>query len=252
MYKPNCYLFSRSDIHNWEDWHPVELSNQVFFQMWSKRMFPYSEISEGDVIYIGDMKSRRIYWEVRVSALVKRDNLKNRGAIARVLRNVYGLNATDLNEYYRTSQDFNVLIAWAPRVMAKHDIHLGSFHFGRNGYQKLSAADMKLLKIPSLKSGKALAIPDNEFDVSRENAKTIPNRTRYIPLSVRRAVIVRDQAKCIGCGSRVNLHFDHKLPVARGGGNQLSNIRLLCARSNLAKGVKGPSTKLACLIRKTN
>ena len=252
MRKPNCYLFSRTDIHNWDDWHPAELANQVFFQMWAKRMLPYNEILEGDVIYIGDTKSRRIYWEVRVAALVKRDNLKNRRAIARILRNVYGINATDLNEYYRTSQDSNILIAWAPRVMAKHDIHLGSFHFGQNGYKKLSAVDMKLLKIPSLKSGRALAIPDNEFDVSRENAKTNPNRTRYIPLSVRRAVIVRDQAKCIGCGSRVNLHFDHKLPVARGGGNQLSNIRLLCAKSNLAKGVKGPFTKLACLKRKTN
>ena len=63
---------------------------------------------------------------------------------------------------------------------------------------------------------------------------------REIPAAVRDAVFVRDGGRCTftssdgtRCESRKSLEVDHIRPVAAGGTNQLSNLRLLCAAHNL-------------------
>ncbi|MBI3811464.1 MAG: HNH endonuclease, partial [Nitrospirae bacterium] len=61
------------------------------------------------------------------------------------------------------------------------------------------------------------------------------NRSRIIPPEVKQAVWVRDGGKCVLCGSRANLHYDHIIPVAKGGGNTVENIQVLCADCNLKK-----------------
>ena len=62
---------------------------------------------------------------------------------------------------------------------------------------------------------------------------------RIIPSQVKQAVWKRDQGKCIECGSKDNLHFDHILPFSKGGSSVLiENIQLLCARHNLQKSDK--------------
>jgi Holliday junction DNA helicase RuvB len=56
-----------------------------------------------------------------------------------------------------------------------------------------------------------------------------------IPSEVRREVWRRDGGKCVRCGSRERLEFDHIIPVARGGSNTARNIELLCEICNRAK-----------------
>jgi len=63
---------------------------------------------------------------------------------------------------------------------------------------------------------------------------------RQIPAAVRDAVFVRDGGRCtfegpggMRCESRKGLEVDHIRPVAAGGNNNLSNLRLLCAAHNL-------------------
>ena len=64
-------------------------------------------------------------------------------------------------------------------------------------------------------------------------------QTRLIPSDVKKEVWKRDGGKCILCGSIKNLHFDHDLPFSKGGTSLTAkNIRLLCARCNLAKSDK--------------
>jgi HNH endonuclease len=60
--------------------------------------------------------------------------------------------------------------------------------------------------------------------------------SRAIPQGVKIAVSVRDQGKCVQCGSTEDLHFDHKVPWSRGGTNTVNNIQLLCGRCNRRKG----------------
>jgi hypothetical protein len=60
--------------------------------------------------------------------------------------------------------------------------------------------------------------------------------TRLIPSHVKLEVWKRDGGKCVKCGSKTNLHFDHIIPYSRGGTSlDAKNIQLLCARHNLQK-----------------
>ncbi len=64
-----------------------------------------------------------------------------------------------------------------------------------------------------------------------------PNR--QIPSWVKQAVFKRDHGKCVMCGAINQLHFDHDLPFSKGGTSITpENVRILCARHNLAKSAK--------------
>ncbi|MBV8860157.1 MAG: HNH endonuclease, partial [Acidobacteria bacterium] len=56
--------------------------------------------------------------------------------------------------------------------------------------------------------------------------------------AVKLLVYTRDEGKCVRCGSMENLHFDHIIPVSKGGGTSESNIQLLCDYCNLQKSDK--------------
>jgi len=57
---------------------------------------------------------------------------------------------------------------------------------------------------------------------------------RLIPTLVKSEVWKRDKGKCVLCGNKENLHFDHILPFSKGGTSLLAkNIQLLCATHNL-------------------
>jgi hypothetical protein len=59
---------------------------------------------------------------------------------------------------------------------------------------------------------------------------------RLIPTQVKIEVWKRDKGKCVICGNRENLHFDHILPFSKGGTSLLAkNVQLLCAKHNLLK-----------------
>lgn len=59
---------------------------------------------------------------------------------------------------------------------------------------------------------------------------------RIIPSAVKNEVWLRDQGKCVLCGSKDQLHFDHIIPYSKGGTSMRSeNIQILCARHNLEK-----------------
>jgi len=63
--------------------------------------------------------------------------------------------------------------------------------------------------------------------------------TRLISSEIKKEVWKRDGGKCVICESIKNLHFDHNLPFSKGGTSlTVKNIRLLCAKCNLAKSDK--------------
>ncbi len=66
-----------------------------------------------------------------------------------------------------------------------------------------------------------------------------------VPVRIRDAVFMRDRGRCtyVGsdgkrCDATLRLHVDHIKPVARGGGNDISNLRLLCAHHNRLQAEK--------------
>lgn len=69
---------------------------------------------------------------------------------------------------------------------------------------------------------------------SRSDAEPPPRR-EPIPERVRHEVWRRDQGRCVDCGSRERLEFDHIVPISRGGSNTARNIELRCASCNRRK-----------------
>jgi 5-methylcytosine-specific restriction endonuclease McrA len=70
---------------------------------------------------------------------------------------------------------------------------------------------------------------------STEFEKESDNERQAIPSEVRREVWRRDSGKCVKCGSRENLEYDHIIPISRGGSNTARNIELLCENCNRSK-----------------
>ena len=74
--------------------------------------------------------------------------------------------------------------------------------------------------------------------VSRTN-EPILKVTRAIPTEIKVEVWKRDEGKCVICGKKDNLHFDHDVPYSKGGSSiTAKNVKLLCARHNLEKSNK--------------
>ena len=60
-------------------------------------------------------------------------------------------------------------------------------------------------------------------------------RSRRISQSVKDEVYRRDQGKCVECGSRESIEYDHIIPYSKGGSNTARNIQILCETCNRRK-----------------
>jgi hypothetical protein len=71
-----------------------------------------------------------------------------------------------------------------------------------------------------LREEKALAKMKREVELFEKFEKTSPAPRKPIPEDVRIFVWRRDEGKCVRCGSRENIEFDHIIPVVEGGSNR--------------------------------
>lgn len=93
------------------------------------------------------------------------------------------------------------------------------------------------MPLPEVKSQLIESQVPEPVDISRMPAVTEqPARREAIPRAVQREVWQRDGGRCVECGTREKLCFDHIVPFSRGGSNTVRNLQLLCERCNLSKG----------------
>ena len=62
------------------------------------------------------------------------------------------------------------------------------------------------------------------------------NRT-YIPAYIRKLIFIRDNYRCVKCGSKKDLEFHHIIPYFIISRNGPKNLQLLCRSCNRMKGV---------------
>ena len=73
----------------------------------------------------------------------------------------------------------------------------------------------------------------------RKYSKKKPDniKSRNIPAAVKRKVFVRDDNKCVICGSKRNLELDHVTPISVGGLSTEFNLRVTCKSCNSRNAV---------------
>jgi hypothetical protein len=72
----------------------------------------------------------------------------------------------------------------------------------------------------------------------RERRPTPAGRREALPERVRHEVWRRDHGRCVDCGSRERLEFDHIIPVSRGGSSTVRNVEIRCQTCNRSKGAR--------------
>lgn len=53
-----------------------------------------------------------------------------------------------------------------------------------------------------------------------------------------RKIILNADSICGYCSTTGDLQLDHKIPISKGGRNELNNLQILCAKCNLSKRAK--------------
>jgi hypothetical protein len=75
-------------------------------------------------------------------------------------------------------------------------------------------------------------VPFGSTDKSEDEER---ESDRYVPVAVKISVWRRDEGKCVECGSKEKLEYDHIIPISRGGSNTERNVQLLCEKCNRKK-----------------
>ncbi len=123
----------------------------------------------------------------------------------------------------------------SPEIVAVYEkIHDGIWAF--NGFFRLTDCWQEEDGVRSVFKYRLELAED--LDIEAAPPESLPH-TRMIPSTVKLEVWQRDKGRCVICGEKDNLHFDHDLPYSKGGTSLTAkNIRLLCARHNLSKSDK--------------
>jgi len=77
-----------------------------------------------------------------------------------------------------------------------------------------------------------------KIESKRETKNKRAIHSRYIPRKVKEIVYKRANGKCENCFSMDRLEYEHKIPFAKGGSNEASNIQLFCSNCNKRKAIK--------------
>lgn len=134
--------------------------------------------------------------------------------------------------FFQAAVRFKNGTATAEVVKVYEKIHEGIWAF--NGFFELVDAWQERVGPRSVFKFK-LAITTAASELDSQVNDPLP-QNRLIPSEVKLVVWKRDGGKCVQCGSRDNLHFDHIIPFSLGGSSLTAeNIQLLCARHNLQK-----------------
>lgn len=141
-------------------------------------------------------------------------------------------------KFFKAAKDFVEHKNANPERVRIYD-KIGSNIWSNRGWFNLVSADYVFSEKEKRKVFKYRLEPVSEEAAMSEVEKEEFEFSRRIPTEIKREVYKRDDGKCVQCGSKENLHFDHILPWSKGGSsNDVKNIQILCGRHNIQKSAK--------------
>jgi hypothetical protein len=124
-------------------------------------------------------------------------------------------------------------------------VHPNTFLFGTNVWTLTSAElelDLTDAELAQIFRRKRSYMEDERIRLKEsllaDKSQSGSHLRKPIPEKVKMFVWRRDGGRCVECGSRERLEFDHDIPVSKGGSNTERNIRLLCEACNRRKSDK--------------
>jgi len=136
--------------------------------------------------------------------------------------------------FYNAAQAFRNKPVRAESVKVYEKLHAGIWVY--NGFFNLVDAWQEQDKARKVFKFKLELEEDRNTNRGFTRKDLSLDHDRLIPPKVKLEVWKRDMGRCVICGSKDNLHFDHIIPYSKGGSSLVAeNIQLLCARHNIAK-----------------
>ena len=133
---------------------------------------------------------------------------------------------TENGKFFKAAIDYKEKKLQAERVRVYEKIkdgiwsYNGIFHLVDSWREQVNGRKVFKFKLIAVEGEEDLSVP----------IPTNPKVRRVIPTWVKIAVWKRDGGKCVLCGEKNDLHFDHIIPFSKGGtSNHPDNIQLLCA-----------------------
>lgn len=117
-----------------------EMGENLWFNMWQRRLWPYKELDEGDTLYWYDTKEQAIVWRSRV-AQVERFEYANKDEVRKRFQVSFGLD--DLNDpYFDKAKDQGYCLAYKVDSLLRLDVPKpADFKFPMEGWLRCSDED---------------------------------------------------------------------------------------------------------------
>ena len=144
-----------------------------------------------------------------------------------------GLNRVEYNEMSAEQQESPVSVLKVTSINRTYWMFDGDIYWENEGLDSYEVKALLLHRKKQRKKQIEKAVTLMEHEDTLENEK---QHREPIPDNVKIFVWKRDGAKCVKCGSKENLEFDHVIPFSRGGSSTARNLQLLCETCNRSKG----------------
>jgi len=223
------------------------LADNVFWNAWRTRQHPYSALGEGDTVYLLRRGDRVLVAELNVVD-VTQSRFRRSSEIPTLLDRFWGIDPETL-WWPPDPPDEGFLFAFAGHLVRQLEIGTPPAfkrldRLGRNGFiqwRRLHPSTRTALEDQLPRPGgriRAYAEPSDP-DWGDDLADPGARRRRAVPVSISRAVYLRDGRRCQDCGNtRGEFHLDHRVPFSKGGETTIENLQVLCRACNLSKGAR--------------
>lgn len=220
------YIVSRHDLPETKE----DIENGTWFNLWSKRHWPYHEIVKGDIVYWYEAKNKRLIWKTKIAARDQFTFGKQEKALNRIESN-FG-NFDRRQPYVLQAPNRGFCLAWKVKVIDKVNIPKPvNFRFPQLGWLKITSEvgidwfqkEMKdNVTLDDINSSKNLkdalhSINKEMSEISAERRKSIISNTiRKDTKMIKRLKRFYDY-KCQfpGCGTRImKRNGDYYIEVA--------------------------------------